>query len=174
MQEQLVPVVLGSAVGVLALVTVGLAVALWRGRADTRRELARAREESVELRAELAAIEQRLAEPAVPTVEPGSGYVITRVGEADDEPTPAPVVEGTIDRQLFADLVLRETVVRAGGLAHGLRRALSPEVRNRIRFEVRREVKRSRKQRRADLREARREWEARQRAGVRLDDGDAA
>ena len=160
-------------VGVLALVTLGLAVALWRGRVQTRRELARAHEESAELRAELAAIEQRLAEPAAPGPEEGSDYVITRVGEADDD-GPAPVVEGTIDRQLFADLVLRETVVRAGGFAHGLRRALSPEVRNRIRFEVRREVKRSRKQRRADLREARRAWQARQRAGVRLDDGDAA
>jgi hypothetical protein len=170
MQEQLVP----ALVGVLALVTVGLAVALWRGRVHTRRELARAREESAELRAELAAIEQRLAEPATSTAEAGSDYVITRVGEAEDDAEPAPVVEGTIDRQLFADLVLRETVVRAGGLAHGLRRALSPAVRNRIRFEVRREVKRSRKQRRADLREARREWQARQRAGVRLDDGDAA
>lgn len=172
------PVVLGGAVGVLALVTVGLAVALWRGRAQTRTELARARAESAELRAELAALEQRLAEPAGPTDEPpaapGTEYVITHVGEHDPRDGSAPVVEGTIDRTLFADLVLRETVVRAGGLAHGLRRALSPEVRNRIRFEVRREVKRSRKQRRADLREARRAWEARQRDGIRLDDGDAA
>jgi hypothetical protein len=172
MQEQLVPVLLGGAVGVLALVTVGLAVALWRGRVHTRAELARAREEGAALRAEMAALEQRLAETAAP--EERSDYVITRFGEAEDDATAAPVVEGTIDRTLFADLVLRETVVRAGGLAHGLRRALSPEVRNRIRFEVRREVKRSRKQRRADLREARRAWEAHQRSAVRLDDGDAA
>jgi hypothetical protein len=175
MQEQLVPVLLGGAVGVLALVTVGLAVALWRGRVHTRAELARAREEGAALRAEMAALEQRLAEAAAPAApEERSDYVITRFGEAEDDATAAPVVEGTIDRTLFADLVLRETVVRAGGLAHGLRRALSPEVRNRIRFEVRREVKRSRKQRRADLREARRAWEAHQRSAVRLDDGDAA
>ena len=55
-------------------------------------------------------------------------------------------------------------VVKAASLAHGVRRALDPETRNRIRFEMRREVKRARKQRRADTREARREWEARQRA----------
>ena len=46
---------------------------------------------------------------------------------------------------------------------------------NRIRFEVRREIRRSRKQRKADLREARREWEARQRdADENTDDEDAA
>ena len=44
------------------------------------------------------------------------------------------------------------------------RRALAPEVRNRIRFEMKREVKRSRKQRKTDLKQARREWETRQRA----------
>jgi hypothetical protein len=71
---------------------------------------------------------------------------------------------------LFADLVLRESVVQAASLASGLRRALAPETRNRIRFEMKREVKRARKQRRADLRRARREWEARQRAEVRLDE----
>jgi hypothetical protein len=172
MQEQLVP----ALVGVLALVTLGLAVALWRGRVHTRTELARARAEAAEVRAELAALEERLAAPEPAPPGAGPGYVITRVGEpdADADAGAPPVVEGTIDRTLFADLVLRETVVRAGGLAHGLRRALAPEVRNRIRFEVRREVRRSRKQRRADLREARRDWEARRRAEVRLDDGDAA
>ena len=91
----------------------------------------------------------------------GPEYVITHLGEE-----PAPVVEP----KLFADIVLRETVVQAAGLFHGLRRALAPENRNRIRFEIKREVKRSRRQRRADLREARREWEARQRADVRLGD----
>ena len=68
---------------------------------------------------------------------------------------------------VFADLLLKETVVQTASLFHGLRRALSPETRNRIRFQMRQEVKRSRKQRRADLREARREWAARQRADGR-------
>jgi len=93
-------------------------------------------------------------------------YVITHVGEPEVTAEPMPVVEP----KLFADIVLRETVVHAAGLAHGLRRALAPDSRNRIRFEIRREIKRSRKQRRADLREARREWEARQRAAVPQDE----
>ena len=60
--------------------------------------------------------------------------------------------------------MLRETVVKAASLGHGVRRALAPETRNRIRFEMRREVRRARKQRRADLKEARRDLHARQRA----------
>ena len=77
--------------------------------------------------------------------------------EPESEPVP------TVEPRLFADLVLRETVVQTASLFHGLRRALSPETRNRIRFEMRREVKRARKQRRAEQREAYREWQARQR-----------
>src|SRR5918998_37008 len=90
-------------------------------------------------------------------------FVITQLGPETAQPVPA------VEARLFGDIVLRETVVQAASLFHGLRRALSPESRNRIGFEMRREVRRSRKQRRADLREARREWEARQRAGIRLD-----
>ncbi len=71
------------------------------------------------------------------------------------------------DARLFADLVLRESVVRAASLAYGVRRGLSPANRNRIRFEMRREVKRARKDRKAEEREAIREWRARQRAAVR-------
>jgi hypothetical protein len=94
-------------------------------------------------------------------------YVITRVGEpgadAENDPTePVP----TVPAPVFADLLLKETVVQTASLFHGLRRALAPETRNRIRFQMRQEVKRSRKQRRAEIREARREWAARQRAAM--------
>ena len=99
----------------------------------------------------------RLDTPEPPRVEPE--YVITHLGEPVEEPEIEAVP--TVAPGLFADLVLRETVVQTASLFHGVRRALSPENRNRIRFEMRREVKRSRKQRRADIREARREWEAR-------------
>jgi hypothetical protein len=103
------------------------------------------------------------------------GYVITRVGEPEpalvselvSEPVSEPVP--TVPAPVFADLVLKETVVQTASLFHGLRRALSPEIRNRIRFHVRQEVKRSRKQRRAELREVRREWAARQRAAMTPD-----
>lgn len=91
------------------------------------------------------------AEPVV--TEPAT-YVITAMAESEPEPAAQPVVPSRIDGALFVDIVARETVVKAAGLAHGLRRGLSAESRNRIRFEFKREVKRSRKQRRADLKAA--------------------
>ena len=115
-------------------------------------------------------IERRLAAPAAAGSPRSRSTTITGLGRAPTGSRRAGA--RTIDRALFADLVLRETVVRAASLAHGVRRALAPETRNRIRFEMKREVKRARKQRKADLREARREWEARQRAAM-TDDEDA-
>jgi hypothetical protein len=94
--------------------------------------------------------------------QPATEYVITRVGEPEEPPEPVP----TVPAPVFADLVLKETVVQTASLFQGLRRALAPETRNRIRFHMRQEVKRSRKQRRAELREVRREWAARQRAAM--------
>jgi hypothetical protein len=91
-------------------------------------------------------------------------FVITRIGEVEAEPAPEPVP--TVPAPIFADLLLKETVVQTASLFQGLRRALDPETRNRIRFHMRQEVKRSRKQRRAELREVRREWAARQRAAA--------
>jgi hypothetical protein len=98
------------------------------------------------------------AEPPAP--EPVE-FLITRVGEPEvAEPAP------TVPAPVFADMLLKESVVQTASLFQGLRRALAPETRNRIRFHMRQEVKRSRKQRRAELREIRREWAARQRAAV--------
>ena len=93
-------------------------------------------------------------------------YVITHLGEPEPEAEPVPTVAAPV----FADMVLRETVVHTASLFHGLRRALAPETRNRIRFHMRQEVKRSRKQRRTELREVRREWAARQRAAMAADE----
>jgi hypothetical protein len=101
-----------------------------------------------------------------PALSVDEEYVITRLGSPDDVDTP---LEHP-DARLFADLVLRESVVKAASFAHGVRRGLSPENRNRIWFEMRREVKRARKQRKADEREAVREWKARQRASMREED----
>jgi hypothetical protein len=156
MQDQIVPVV----AAVLALVALALTVALVRARSRTDRAVREAREETAALREQLAALERRVGRPATSSE---ASFVITDLGqESPEEQEPLP----TVDTALFADLVLRETVVKAAALAHGVRRALDPEVRNRIRFEMRREVKRARKQRRADTRVARREWEARQRADL--------
>ncbi len=186
------PVLLG---GVLALlVVVALAVALLRARAAAERARVQARAAAdtvAELRAEVAEVQRRLAAgtPQRRTREDGSEYVITHLGDEEAAPRHAAGVgpeqqprvetrvetgvETRIEAGLFADLVLRESVVRAASLVHGVRAALAPETRNRIRFEVRREVRRARKQRRADTRLARREHASRQRA-VLTDDEDAA
>ncbi|QWF20319.1 hypothetical protein KM427_15120 [Nocardioides sp. LMS-CY] len=156
MQDWIVPAV----AGVLALVALVLSVALVRTRARTDRALERSRAETAALRDQLAALERRVGQP---TVASEASFVITDLGhEQARAEEPAPKVESA----LFADLVLRETVVKAASLAHGVRRALDPETRHRIRFEMKREVKRARKQRKADTREARREWAARQRADL--------
>ena len=116
-----------------------------------------------------AALDDRLGsldEPG-PTTQ-GPEYVITHIGEPEPEPAPVPTVAAPV----FADIVLRETVVQGASLFHGLRRALAPETRSRIRFQMRQEVKRSRKQRRIELREVRREWAARQRAAMAPDNAE--
>ncbi|WP_193609062.1 hypothetical protein [Nocardioides lijunqiniae] len=153
-----------SALVVVLLLAAALVLSTVRGRRRAARDRAAAQAESAQLREQVAEIARRLDAavaapvPARPAAD-ASDYVITRIGTAEE---PAPVVPAPV----FADLVMRESVVRAASLVAGLRRALAPETRNRIRFEMRREVKRSRKQRRADLKTARREWEARQRADV--------
>lgn len=156
----------------LALVALGLAVALVRTRSRTEEALERSAAETASLREQLATLERRLDRP-VPSQEQAAGpsFVITDLGTAEqtsEAEQPAP----QIGAALFADLVLRESVVKAASLAHGVRRALDAETRHRIRFEMKREVKRARKQRKSDTREARREFAARQRAT--MDGEDAA
>ncbi|MGH3361498.1 MAG: hypothetical protein ACRDOM_03480 [Nocardioides sp.] len=157
-----------GALGAVAVLAVALAVALCGLRRRTSLEVAAARADAAELRAAVEDLRSQMSRPPVSHDESGGPqFVITGLGEVE------PATPPHIDRALFADLVLRESVVKTASLAHGLRRALSPEVRNRIRFEIRREVKRARKQRRTDVREAVREWEARRRA-QRTDGEDAA
>ena len=153
----------GWAVLATLVVLVLLVVVVLRVRARTATALEASRREAAALSERLDALERRPA--AEHARVDGTEYVVTMLGR-DDEPDgsddpaePGPVVPAP----LFADLVLREGVVQAASLAAGLRRALAPEMRHRIRFEMKREVKRARKQRRADLRQAKREFEARQR-----------
>ena len=159
------PAILLLACLVLAGAVIVLAVALQHLRDRLATELDT-------LRAELAAFETAVeaegsrhglagARPAPPIDERDEQYVITRLGE-EQEAQPAPTLEGS----LFADVVLRESVVKAASWIYAVRRGLSPENRNRIRFEMRREVKRARKHRKAEEREAIREWRARRRAAV--------
>ena len=161
---------LPAAVGLLALLAVGLGVGLARLRGRTRRELEAARAEAAELRVHLEDLERRVQRPVV---RADQEFRITSLGEPVEQTIdPADPAVPAMDRQQFTDLLLRESVVKVGSLAYGVRRALSPEVRNRIRFEVRREVKRSRKARKDEVREAVREWRARQRAEVADDPAD--
>jgi hypothetical protein len=149
----------------VALLTLGfgwLAVALLRDRAQGREQLAAAYalvavlEERVLALEEARRAEPPSAPPSGPESEPPT-YVISRIAEpADAHRLTSGEVDHRIDGSLFADLVLRESMVKGISLAYGVGRALSPETRNRIRFLMRQEVKRSRKQRRLDLRAARR------------------
>jgi hypothetical protein len=139
----------------LALVAVLLAV-------RAQRRAARAEARVVALAERLAALESPAPEAEGERVVPApSAFVITRM----DGPEPGRVpVARPIEGRLFADIVARETVVKAASWTHGLRRALSSESRNRIRFEVRRETKRAGRARRTETKQALREYRARERA----------
>ena len=159
-------------VGVLALLVVGVAALAFRLSGRIERLEARLAASSDPIGRSEHQFERpsgSLDAPAPPE------YVITHLGEPEPEADDRAVeASPTVAPGMFADILLRETVVQTASLFHGVRRALSPENRNRIRFEMRREVKRSRKQRRADIREARREWEARQRAAMSGDRAERA
>jgi hypothetical protein len=157
------------ALGVLALLALGLLVALLSLRARTSREVAAVHAEAAELRHRLDELERDRPRPQ-PVLEERE-YTITGLGFETGARAPSSTTEDPTDgeepvrleRAVFADQLLRESVIRLGSLSHGVRRALSPESRNRIRFEMRREVKRARKHRRVEQREAYREWQTRQR-----------
>lgn len=165
--------------GAVALVLLLVCALLWR---TSHRLVARVEALEAE-RSERSERSERLGAPgtAAPVAADPSPYVITRLDDAEPDPVDAVggvdgVVNARIDAPMFADIVARETVIKAAGLAHGLRRALSAETRNRIRFEIKREVKRSRKQRRAEMKAALRDAQARERAHAaeRQDGEDAA
>ncbi len=174
-------VLLPAVVGLVLLLAVLFLAARVR-RADQRLAATGAAVDA--LRDALAAPEREPVTATAPPAREASGYVITRLGDEPPEveerasaSVSRPVDRSVVDAPLFADLVLRESVVQAASWAAGLRRAVAPETRHRVRLEMRRDVKRSRKQRRSDLRAARRDWEARQRAAADdtgLDEGSAA
>ena len=160
----MIPVLfVGAAALVLVALVATLLLVLVRERSRARTELAATRAEAAELRARIEALAVQMAASRRQPEE----YVITHLGDEGFEtgaerPQPAERIDG----KLFADLVLRETVVKAAALGHGVRRAMAPETRNRIRFEMRREVKRSRKERKDEFKRVRREMHDRQRAAT--------
>ncbi|MEZ0579997.1 hypothetical protein [Nocardioides sp. MH1] len=166
------------------LVIVGLVAALGRLAGELRRTreqgeevLSNAAADVDALREELDALQVSLAAEAAEleearrtlrlsdlTIVDDTDYVITELGQRR-APGPLALVP-TVPGAPIVDAMLRESLIRTASLAAGLRRALAPEVRNRIRFEMKRDVKRSRKQRKIDLRQARRDWQARQRTAI--------
>jgi hypothetical protein len=128
------------------------------------RDAAQAHAELGDLRARVEELEHEHGTPS--TTTSAAEFVITGLG---DETASEPGPDARVDGAVFADIVLRETVVKAASLAHGLRRGLAPATRNRIRFEMKQEVRRARKQRRADLKAAQRDLHARQRRAMAED-----
>jgi len=164
-----------AAAGALALVALVLAL-LGTRRARRAESLAASLAERV------AVLESHVAERPQPVADDtgvdraGSAYVITRLDDdrgdvvaREQVPVAAP-----IDGRLFADIVARETVVKAASWTAGLRRALAPETRNRIRFHVRQETRRAGRERRAETKQALREFRARERAAAAASGEDVA
>ncbi len=160
----------------LAAVLLSALVVSRRARRDAALERARHERDLDALRAQVERIEQSLTRRAgEPATAP---LLITTAGDETHDPGRADADAGSdagsdersvvaarvVPAPLFADLVLRESVVQAASWTAGVRRALSPEHRQRVRLAMRREVKLARKQRRAELRAARREWQSRQRS----------
>lgn len=145
-----------AAGAVVALLLLGLLVVLLRSRAETRRQLAAAQDETAALRARLDDLASRMERPA-PVAAPAvsdAAYVITDAGTTADEPAVA-------DRVVLTT-TLGEPLVKALALGHGVRRALSAESRHKIRFEMRREARRTRKGRRREMKDAWRRERARE------------
>lgn len=172
--------VLGTAAGVVVLLALIVVLFALRARRAARRRLAEAEASEAELRERLEALEKRVTRPEPPSRRrrreeraAEKEYVITSLGEDTNDGESAEVeqvVRRTLTAPAFADAVFRETVVHSAALVHGVRRALSPEVRFKIRYEMHREVKRARKDRKSEMREALREYRARQREAVDEDD----
>jgi hypothetical protein len=148
-----------------ALATVvALAALLLASRA--LRRAAGAESRAATLAERVAVLESPVVEAPRPVADAdASTFVITQVGQqgtAHVTDREAPAAQ-SIDGRLFADIVARETVVKAASWTHGLRRALSAESRNRIRFQVRQETRQAGRERKAELKQALREYRARER-----------
>ena len=143
----------------LAVVVLGLAVTVLANAATRRRmraDVRSCRAEIADLRAQVDELSRTAGHPER---DRHDDYVITTLPLA--APTETPVPGDAREAAGFVSLAVGESLVRVVCLAHGVRRALSPENRHRIGSAMRREVKRARKQRRRDVREAQRQLRTR-------------
>ena len=150
----------------LAVVVLGLAVTVVANAATRRRMHADVRSCRAEIADLRAQVDELSRTSGSPESQVRDDYVITTLPLV--APPAASVPDDAREAAGFVSLAVGESLVRAVSLAHGVRRALSPENRQRIRFEMRREVKRARKQRRRDVRQAQRHLRTRP-AGQRRD-----
>lgn len=164
-----------ATVGILLVLLVLVVVLALRGRMLARRRVEAAEAATADLRRRLEALEANAASGSPPRAGGSASvvgaepeFVITSLGGTLDPRAERGAVPA-LPARAFADAVLRDTVVNAASFVHGVRRALSPEVRHRIRFEMKRELKRTRKERKLEVREALREYRARHRANVPAD-----
>jgi hypothetical protein len=155
----------------LAAVCLVLLALVWILALRLRSATAGSRAEVAALRERLERLEQHPPAPVAAYAAPPVEFVITDLGAPGTGYESEPV---HLDHAAFADVVLKETVVKAASLVHGVRRGLAPETRNRIRFEMKQEVRRSRKQRRADVKAAQRDLHARQRAALAAESREAS
>jgi type II secretory pathway pseudopilin PulG len=148
----------------IVLVVLGLAAVLAvavAGRRRLERQLQSARADLGVLQDRLDALARSLPSPAVAGGPPARAqYLITSLADEPEAPDGVPGLAAPPAGHDLVTLALAESTIRLAALAHGVRRALSPENRNRIRFEMGREVKRSRRQRRRDVKEAKRHLRA--------------
>ena len=152
------PVLIAVAAVVLVIV-LGLLLALLRSRAESRRALLTAQQDTAELRARLDALSDQLERQSATMVRTDDpAYVITDAGEPRPEPNVADA--------LVLSATVGEPLVKVVAFGHGVRRALSAESRNRIWFEMRREIRRARKQRRREMKDAWRRMQAEERAAA--------
>ena len=150
----------------VALGVVLLLVAVVALLASARRERRVHREQLAEVGAGTEALATRVRElerrgaraPEATASDERPGYVITALDAEQDGAAPTRGPVPALPAPLFADAVLRESVVQAASLAAGVRRAMAPASRHRSGFEMRREVKRARRRRRHEQRAARRSW----------------
>ena len=88
--------------------------------------------------------------------------------DADVEPRDAQLVQAIEAGrpQWVPAKPLREALIRTVSIGHGVRRALSPDMRDRIVLEMRAEVRRSRRQRKAELKAIRKYLRDRRRSAA--------
>ncbi len=146
-----------------ALLALGLTGALARSLARSLAGQSRLERDLAATRADLALLRDRLdgldhGPGRAPAADDRADYLITSLSDHPASVSAGPPsTEERASRREFAAVALSESVVKVAALAHGVRRALSPQSRNRIRFEMGREVKEARRQRRRAARRARRD-----------------